>query len=421
MTAYDATMNKTRVFSCNPTLNAKLQWLKTNIVEPNSGASEAQGTSGWLAKRRRAIGGSEMGSLFKIFTEMNAGTPDCENRELLTMMISKCGLSSFKNNFHCDWGHLFEPVAQLFLEQLFNCPIYETGSIPSPVMEGTSYSPDGFAVIETSRIMKLIADGVLPKHVLPSGETAINALFEIKSPSRRTPTDRVPNNYIYQPLSGLCHFKWLDIAYFADFVFRKTSYQSFTSHDTKDYDTQYHSTCKKSLTYPIGYGMILVYGASEFSHSLVDVGAQSFTSFNNTMRAIRTGALKAYYHPPMQAYHGDPAAYAAAVINASKLFRSQNVYGYLFYKIFDVKIIPMQRDDERVMKMASCAKKVAKWFNNINDICDSKEEKIAALCEAFHKISANRSDLCIESDVDSEEPLSELARPIAEMDTDGLF
>ena len=147
------------------------------------------------------------------FTVGGSETEDLVRRRFKTLIMKKMGWSVFAGNVATRWGQVLEAVGQRRLEVLFKTTIHETGSLPGSI-PNTSYSPDGFAVIRESVVANLIKTGVVPAHKFPPGAGV--ALFEIKTPYSRIPTNAVPKNYILQPTAGLAHFPILDIAYFAD-------------------------------------------------------------------------------------------------------------------------------------------------------------------------------------------------------------
>ncbi len=167
-----------------------------------------QGSDEWLNNRQFTIGGSEISTLMGL-------NPYSNTRELIK---TKLGLSKFVGNTATNWGKIFEPCAQILLEDLFKCNLYETGSLPGKI-PGTSYSPDGFATVKTDAIVDLINRKIIKDHDIGTNQEAVNVVFEIKSPFSRRPKPEVPEHYKPQPLSALSHFDFLDIAYFSDFKF----------------------------------------------------------------------------------------------------------------------------------------------------------------------------------------------------------
>ena len=166
-----------------------------------------QGTKKWKEERNNTnkevtIGGSEMSTVL--------GENKYNNIDKLIQ--TKLGLITFSGNDATRWGNFFEPAGQLLIEKLFNCVLYETGSLPGSI-PNTSYSPDGFTVAYTKQIKKLISERYITEHNIPFDNAGI-ILFEIKSPYSRIPTNYIPEEYKAQPQCGLAYFKFIDISYF---------------------------------------------------------------------------------------------------------------------------------------------------------------------------------------------------------------
>jgi hypothetical protein len=110
-----------------------------------------QGTKKWKEERNNinkevTVGGSEMST---VLGENKYNTID-------KLIQTKLGFLTFSGNDATRWGNFFEPAGQLLLEKLFECVLYETGSLPGSITN-TSYSPDGFAVVYNDQIKKLIS------------------------------------------------------------------------------------------------------------------------------------------------------------------------------------------------------------------------------------------------------------------------
>lgn len=187
-----------------------------------------QGSVEWLNNRKFTIGGSEMATI----------TGDNPFNTIKDLVRTKLGWNPFVGSAATNWGKIFEPCAQILLEELFKCNIYETGSLPGCI-NYTSYSPDGFATVHAETICNLFTRGLIRDHEIPgfgltscaavadNKASAVNVVFEIKSPYKRIPKPEVPNYYMPQPLSALSHFDMLDIAYFCDVLFRTCKFDDF--------------------------------------------------------------------------------------------------------------------------------------------------------------------------------------------------
>jgi hypothetical protein len=214
-----------------------------NFIDAHKDLPE-QGTPEWLEVRRKTRGGSEISTIF-----------GCGMGSLKQMAMDKAGFGTFKGNFYTQWGKMFEPVVQMYLERLFSCEIFETGSLPGCVT-GTSYSPDGFASIKSKSIQSAINANMIEQHTIPDDPIV---LFEIKSPAVRHNTSRkIPHYYLNQPRSGIMHFPFVDISYYVEMVFRITEKSNIDNYEEGKlvYNTNIH---KKSHNYTkmLGYGYIV--------------------------------------------------------------------------------------------------------------------------------------------------------------------
>jgi hypothetical protein len=216
-----------------------------NFIDAHSDLPE-QGSEEWLKVRTKTIGGSEISTVF-----------GCGMGSLKQMAMDKAGISTFNGNFNTRWGTMFEPVVQMYLERLFSCNIDETGSLPGCVA-GTSYSPDGFAVIKSEHIKLAIKSGLIEDHQIPEDPLV---LFEIKSPAVRHNSSRqIPDYYLNQPRSGLMHFPFLDIAYYVEVVFRITTKSNIDSYNSGERPLVYNEDIHRrghKYTEMMEYGYIV--------------------------------------------------------------------------------------------------------------------------------------------------------------------
>jgi hypothetical protein len=289
----------------------------------------AQGTDAWLKSREKTIGGSEMSII--------VGTNPYQNIE--SLIKTKLNWNEFKGNLATSWGKLFEPIVQIYLEMLFRCPIYETGSLPGCI-EGTSYSPDGFAVARSEDIKKLMGE-YIPHHTIPSDATTI--LFEIKSPFSRIPNGKVPHHYISQPLSGLSHFDFLDIAYFVDVSFRICGIDELL---TDGYNTQFHNrdSMKNTGFKHYASGLIGIYSTDDtITDTQIDYGCANTKIIENII--INTSMMSTthafYYEPNITTYND-----ILQTKNQFEILCEKNNYtilGFLPYKICKFCILPVER------------------------------------------------------------------------------
>lgn len=164
-----------------------------------------QGSEEWLEARSYSFGGSEMGTVM--------GKNKYDNWDQLVQRKS-CQINNRSDA--TEWGHLFEPIAKLFIKQDHGT-IYEFGSIPHSYYP-VCYSPDGLMIIEDDLVM-----------------------IEIKNPIYRG-IHNIPSSYIEQVQTGMsiinvknCHF-W-------QFRFRRCKLG--TGPWNFDYDRPYHKEYRK--------------------------------------------------------------------------------------------------------------------------------------------------------------------------------
>jgi len=176
-----------------------------------------QGSEEWLESRSFSFGGSEMS------TVMGKNKYEKWN----DLVLRKSNSANFKADT-TEWGHLFEPVAKLFIEKQCGT-IYEFGSIPHSYYP-VCYSPDGLMVIGDDLIM-----------------------IEIKNPIYRG-VHNIPDTYIEQVQTGMsiinvkcCHF-W-------QFRFRRCKLGTGPWNFQYDrvYHKEYRKRCKDMGNISFGY------------------------------------------------------------------------------------------------------------------------------------------------------------------------
>ena len=324
-----------------------------------------QGSKEWLENRKFTIGGSEMAVI----------TGDNPFGTIKDLIKTKLGWKQFIGSPATDWGKVFEPCAQLLLEKIFKCIIHETGSLPGCI-EHTSYSPDGFATVRAETIHELYLKGLIKDHEIPGigkcseltnmQDEAINVVFEIKSPYKRIPKIDVPSYYIPQPLSALSHFDFLDIAYFADILFRTCKYEDFDN---------------------LNYNKFI---ASDSYHNFDTVlykGVIGFATENNNFNWVKSLDLGQLSQVNLE------SLFYSAVIENTQVFHFDideppkkceeklldicekndlNIIGILPYKIYKLQLTPIYRIPNYVQQFQQ---EINKFFSIINEINNSENAK----------------------------------------------
>ena len=337
-----------------------------------------QGSKEWAAERHKTIGGSEMATI----------RGESPYNDIPDLVRTKLGWNPFRGNQYTDWGRVFEPISQRYTELLMKCTIYETGSLPGCV-PFTSYSPDGFAVASCD-----VLRSIQPQHVQHHEITgdAASILFEFKAPITRIPNSEVPQHYVSQPMSGLCHFPFIDIAYFVDMMYRKCSMVQLES--PRESDMKYHSRDKFVIDRdPLSYGVIGIYykkpnrilTPEDYSNvefldydgatpRLIDFGQVTYSVFNTMLNEVSD------YDGPLHALYYDPHDTTAPVFANVEHFKHYCVdndlraVGVVPYKLFVAQIIPLYRQPDYVSQISDTIVTVINQIQQIKDASDSRKK-----------------------------------------------
>ncbi len=176
-----------------------------------------QGTEEWLEARSYSFGGSEISTVL--------GLNKYETWD--TLLSRKSNKDSFRND-STEWGHLFEPVAKIFIEKAYGT-IYEFGSIPHSYYP-VCYSPDGLMVIDEELVM-----------------------IEIKNPIFRG-IQTIPAAYIEQVQTGMSIIS-VKHCIFWQFRFRRCKLGTGPWNVVYDrvYHKEYRKRCKDMGNLSYGY------------------------------------------------------------------------------------------------------------------------------------------------------------------------
>lgn len=181
-----------------------------------------QGSSEW--KTNRKIGASSAASILGLNNY-------CSIEKTALQM---CGLLPYDSpKLMTEWGHLFEPVAKLFLGRFIK--IYEFGSIPgfgimSTKTTYTSCSPDGIFIM-TEEANEYIDGKGIPGRIM---------LLEIKCPFQRKIAD-IPSYYYPQLHLGARTADICEGSLFCEFVFRVCSLCDLNFSNATRIDTNHRS------------------------------------------------------------------------------------------------------------------------------------------------------------------------------------
>jgi len=164
-----------------------------------------QGSEEWMEARSYSFGGSEMSTIM--------GKNKYEKWN--DLILRKQNTTNFRSDT-TEWGHLFEPVAKLFISKQYGT-IYEFGSIPHSYYP-VCYSPDGLMVIEDALIM-----------------------IEIKNPIYRG-VHNIPEAYIEQIQTGM---SIINVKHCVFWQFRFRRCKLGTGPWNMSYDRVYHKEYRK--------------------------------------------------------------------------------------------------------------------------------------------------------------------------------
>ncbi len=214
-----------------------------------------QGSDEWKKLRLNFIGGSEIASVIK---KNKHKTPN-------KLVLEKLGFDKFTGNVITHWGNVFEEIIRQHCEQVFNCTIMETGSIPYK-HGNLSYSPDGLSVVPTLSLLNRLenVDGIDKKC------PAQLVLFEFKCPHTRVPTSEVPEYYLPQVSIGMNIIDIMETAIFVQATFRRCAFDDL-AYNAK-YNGYGHFKKADVSKPPIECGFMVIYvdEHSDYTNSLIE-------------------------------------------------------------------------------------------------------------------------------------------------------
>lgn len=308
-----------------------VQYRETNGIK--------QQTAEWHTARAYTIGGSSMATIQGI-------NPYASIYDLISERI---GMSKFRGDIKPQWGNLFEDVIKRFVEYSTKTTILgEDLYVLGP--PGTSYSPDGLAVINHANIIanEEMADfsDEFVKTPLRKGSEIV--LLEFKCPYNRIPAGYVPKYYIPQVKMGLDLLNLPTIGLFVEAVIRRCTW------DQLGYNPEYDKTLvnKSSGKYPLAYGIIgfyinrsvlnehnksahlkkladdmiakyteqyVEYGANTNEYLCNDLGESHEELFRLIMASMDRRLIQIQYYPMYHVNVDNPDQAATELANAEKL------------------------------------------------------------------------------------------------------
>ena len=148
------------------------------------------------------------------------------------------GKNGFDGNTDTRWGTLFENVISKVMQWNLHAKAIELGAIPGDRLPNGAvyqkFSPDNLMLCKLNKYATLFESDRFPNAVdwvRTVQETApdpyIIVILEYKCPTKREPAAFIPDNYTWQPRTGVVITPHVDVGLFVDSSFRKCSMADF--------------------------------------------------------------------------------------------------------------------------------------------------------------------------------------------------
>lgn len=207
----------------------------------------------WLQAKVFTIGGSSLATIM--------GKNPYSN--IPKMVGEKIGLFKFVSDIKPQWGNLFEDVIKRYVELDRDCEILgEDLYIDGP--PGTSYSPDGLAVMDVVEEYMFEEEIIVESEegpcrqmqmVIKSVPKTTIVLIEFKCPYSRIPSGSPPEYYVPQVKMGLDLLDLPTVGLFIEGVFRRCTWDDLGNNPVYDKTL----VPKSSGKLPLAYGIIGFY------------------------------------------------------------------------------------------------------------------------------------------------------------------
>ncbi len=356
-----------------------------------------QGSDTWKLQRIGRIGGSEVSTILK----------QNKNKTINKLIMEKLGFDVFTGNVITYWGNVFEELIRLHTQELFNCNIQETGSIP--YHEGyLSYSPDGLGVVSKEALKRFFQIDDLQ---LDETHDNFLTLFEFKCPHSRVPTEDIPEHYRPQITIGMNIIDIMETGIFIQAVYRRCLFNQMK------YNVEHinlgHFKAASCESNPIETGFIAMYSDNEqiieyFSNifeyfdgpNIVD-GVYDISSiadpavFENVLEEAVKQKIKLdfcfreKYHAPI--FDSDPMRVACYDISlqyrAKKMLKQikatygEKLIGIMPYKMLDLFITPVRKhhtyiqDNDIVARAKQIIETIDHYRDNQDYLCKADVAK----------------------------------------------
>lgn len=201
-----------------------------------------QHSAKWLATKRFTIGGSSIATVMGL----NAF------QTLRDMLLTRLGVKKFATDIKPQWGNMLEEVIKREIEHMYQCTVHgEDLYLPGHIY-GTSYSPDGFAIIDGNMV-----------------------LLEFKCPYSRIPSREPPKYYVPQVKMGLELIPQATHGIYAEAVYRRCSWDQLGPNG--NFDTTLVEKPAKPII-PISYGFVGFYTTADIVHrTAADIAAGRYS------------------------------------------------------------------------------------------------------------------------------------------------
>lgn len=314
------------------------------------GQAPKQKTEEWHLARVNSFGGSIMGCI------------DSNNpyQSLVDVILDKLniGCETNKSWLAANWGNMFEDVIAEYVEHKYNSKIYGT-DILHRYNEYMHYSPDGLMAVKD-----------------------LVALLEFKCPFSRIPNGKIPKHYESQVKAGLGMIDIADAGIFIDALFRRCSkadwklsnYEFIKNNNSDRARIRAPSLAKGCFLFelnPDEWELI-------FDSHGSDISAMDSRALDELFARAQNGEIK-YMH---KIYYSDDRDYQDD--------RGDQYNAAIYWKLLDVKEIPVHRDAEYISSRAELVKKICDGIKLINKL--PQGEKRDAATRLIQEISGGEQE-----------------------------
>jgi len=379
--------------------NCKLDTLKA-FLSAHAHLPE-QGSDEWKKQRLNRIGGSELSTVLK----------QNKNKSVNKLIMEKLNFDPFTGSVVTYWGNVFEELIRLYTEEIFNCSVYETGSIPYD--KGyLSYSPDGVGVVSKQAIRKYLN---LSKMGLDRTHQEYLTLFEFKCPHSRVPDYNIPEHYRPQITVGMNIIDIMEVGVFIQAVYRRCTFKDIAYNHAHNGSGHFKRASTEGIPKETGFMVmhcddtayandLIEYlnndSRNRFINNVVDI-ASIYDSevFEEIMKECVTKRIKIDYtyrekynqkvfkaDGMTQAFYNTSLQYRATNALQRAIDKHGNtIIGILPFKLLDVFITPVAKNPTYIETSDAMAKakKVIDCINDHRKIGGTVKTEVAKSVRAY--------------------------------------